>query len=371
MSTIARTPVPAQLPVQHEARFGVVGGVDTHQDTHTVAALDAAGRVIADQQFPATAAGYRRLLAWLRGFGMLRVVGVEGTGAYGAGLARYLTGAGVSMVEVDRPDRKARRFAGKSDPLDAQAAARAALAGTRTGTPKDRAGQVEALRNLRVARRSAVDQRADCLRRIKTLLITAADDVRERLRALPDARLLDTCRALRPDTAQAGEPAHAARIALRSLARRHGALTTEITELDALIEPLVQRINPRLLELNGVGPDVAGQLLVTAGQNAERLHSEAAFAMLCGVAPIPASSGKTHRHRLNRGGDRQANAALYRITLCRMRWDPRTRDYVERRTREGLSKKDIIRCLKRLIAREIYHVLRTPTQTTGSTYPAP
>ena len=261
------------------------------------------------------------------------------------------------MLEIDRPDRKTRRSAGKSDPIDAEAAARAALAGVRTGVPKVRTGRVEALRNLRVARRSAVDQRADCIRRIKTLIVTAPEDLRARLRALPKQALLDTCTGLRPDTNRADEPQQAAKVALRSLARRHAALTEEITDLDELIEPLVAAINPDLLALNGVGADVAGQLLVTAGENTARIHSEAAFAMLCGAAPIPASSGKTHRHRLNRGGDRQANAALYRIVLCRLRWDPRTQAYMRRRTAEGLSKKDIIRCLKRLIAREIYYVL--------------
>ena len=342
--------------------------MDTHQDTHTAAVIDTTGRRLGDRQFPATAAGYRGLLGWLRTFGALQVIGIEGTGAYGAGLARYLTGEGVAMVEVDRPDRKTRRFTGKSDPLDADAAARAALARVRTGVPKDRSGQVEALRNLRVARRSAVDQRAGCQRQIKSLVVTAPDALRTQLRGLSVARLVKGCAALRPDPARIGDPEQAAKTALRSLARRHLALTTEINDLDALIEPLVTQINPDLVARRGVGTDVAGQLLVTAGQNADRLHSEAAFAMVCGVAPIPASSGKTHRHRLNRGGDRQANAALYRVTLSRMRWNPRTRAYVQRRTQQGLSKKDIIRCLKRIIARELYPLLR-PTQPTTRSRP--
>ena len=216
-----------------------------------------------------------------------------------------------------------------------------------------------------MARRSAVDQRADCMRQIKTLIITAPEDLREQLRGLTKQQLLNRCAGLRPDTTRVAEPEQATKVALRSLARRHGALTQEIADLDELIEPLVAAINPGLLDLNGVGADVAGQLLVTAGENTDRLRSEAAFAMLCGVAPIPASSGKTHRHRLNRGGDRQANAALYRVVLCRLRWDPRTQAYMTRRTTEGLSKKDIIRCLKRLIAREIYYAL-----TADSTSPA-
>lgn len=349
MTTIAREVEDDQVEV--------TVGVDTHGDTHTAAVIDTTGRLLGCHQFSADAPGYAALLAWAVTFGVVLLAAIEGTGAYGAGLARYLRGAGVDLLEIDRPDRKTRRFAGKSDPLDAEAAARAGLARVRTGIPKDRTGKVEALRNLRVARRSAVDQRADCARRIKTLLITAPDELRERLRHLTDRELLRTCAALRPDTTRTGEPEQAAKIALRALARRHAALVEEITELDAIIEPLITEINPALLELNGVGTDVAGQLLVTAGENTDRLRSEAAFAMLCGVAPIPASSGKTRRHRLNRGGDRQANAALYRIVLCRLRWDPRTQAYARRRTEEGLSKKDIIRCLKRLIAREIYSVI--------------
>ncbi|MFT4210230.1 MAG: IS110 family transposase [Microbacterium sp.] len=351
MTTIAREVECGQIEV--------VVGVDTHGDTHTAAVIDMTGRVLGCAQFPADSRGYAGLLAWVVRFGVLLIAAVEGTGAYGAGLARHLHAEGVDLLEIDRPDRKTRRFAGKSDPLDAEAAARAALSRVRAGVPKDRSGRVEALRNLRVARRSAVDQRADCVRRIKTLLVTAPDELRERLRRLPDRELLTACARARPDTTRVGEPAQAAKIALRFLARRHAALTTEIDELDTLIEPLVVAINPALLALNGVGPDVAGQLLVTAGENTDRLRSEAAFAMLCGVAPIPASSGKTRRHRLNRGGDRQANAALYRIVLCRLRRDPRTQAYMRRRTEQGLSKKEIIRCLKRLIAREIYYVITT------------
>ncbi|MEW9553901.1 IS110 family transposase [Nonomuraea sp. NPDC050783] len=335
----------------------VAGGVDTHQDTHTAAVIDHVGRVLGTEQFPADTAGYAALLTWMRSFGTVRVVGIEGTGAYGAGLARYLRRQEMNLSEVDRPDRKARRFQGKSDPIDAIQAAKAALAGERTGTPKQRDGRVEALRCLRIARRSAVDQRADAQRQIKALIVTAPDDLRTQLRGLPVKKLIAICAALRPDPAHAQDPATATMIALRSLARRHQQLAAEINDLDELLEPLVAAINPALLAVHGLGPDTAGQLLVTAGENHDRLSSEAAFAMLCGVAPIPASSGKTHRHRLNRGGDRQANAALYRIALVRLRWDPRTRAYMERRTQDGLSKKEIIRCLKRYIARELYQVI--------------
>jgi transposase len=335
----------------------ITGGVDTHKDTHTAAAIDAAGRVLGAAQFDATAKGYRQLLTWLQGFGQLVLVGVEGTGAYGAGLTRFLRQQQIPVVEIDRPDRKTRRWQGKSDPVDAEAAARAALARRRTGIPKQRDGRVEALRALRVARRSAVEQRSDVQRQLKALIITAPEELRAQLRGLTDKKLVTTCANLRPDTLRASEPVAGTKLALRSLAHRHHNLTSEITDLDAIIEPLVAAIAPSLLALNGVGPDVAGQLLVTAGDNPERLRSQAAFAMLCGAAPLPASSGRTQRHRLNRGGDRAANAALYRIVLSRLRWDTRTRDYMARRTTEGLSKKEIIRCLKRFVAREIYHAL--------------
>jgi transposase len=343
-----------------EAIFEVAGGVDTHLDTHTAAVVDMVGRVLGTEQFPATAGGYAALLAWMGSFGHLMRVGVEGTGAYGAGLARLLRTEAIDVVEVDRPNRRTRRFQGKSDPIDAIAAAKTALSGERTGIPKQRDGRIEALRNLRVARRSAVDQRADAQRRMKALIVTAPEDLRERLRSLPVTELITTCANLRPDCADAARPATAAKIALRSLARRHQQLTTEISDLDELLEPLVAAISPALVAANGVGTDVAGQLLVTAGQNHDRLRSEAAFAMLCGAAPIPASSGKTTRHRLNRGGDRHANAALYRVVLCRLRWDPRTRAYMQRRTKDGLSKKETIRCLKRYIARELYKIITTP-----------
>jgi transposase len=337
----------------------VVGGVDTHKDTHTAAAVDTAGRVLGSAQFPTDAAGYRALLRWLRGFGTLLLVGVEGTGVYGAGLARSLAAQGVAMVEVDRPDRKARRWQGKSDPVDAEAAARAALARVRTGVPKQRDGRVEALRTLRVARRSAVGQRADVQRQIKALIVTAPESLRAQLRKLPDRELIEVCADLRPDRADADDPGTATKIALRSLARRHRRLSVEVADLDELLGPLVAQINPGLLALKGVGAEVAGQLLVTAGENADRLTNEAAFAMLCGVAPLPASSGKTTRHRLNRGGDRAANCALWRIVITRMGTDQRTKKYVARRTTEGLAKPEIIRCLKRYVAREVFLALQS------------
>lgn len=350
MTTIACRPSSVDAAHDPTARpqpaREVTGGVDTHADTHTAAVVDAAGRVLGSAQFPTTTAGYRALLDWLRGHGVLVLVGIEGTGVYGAGLARFLTGEQVALVEVDRPDRKTRRFTGKSDPIDAQAAALAALSGRQHGIPKTRDGAVEALRVLRVARRAAVAHRADAQRRIRALIITAPQELRAALRTLPLSELLATCAAMRPDRTRLADPLQATKRALRLLARRHTALGEEIAELDTDLAALIAEVQPALLEVFGVGTDIAGQLLVTAGANHDRLHSEAAVAALCGVAPVPASSGRTQRHRLNRGGDRDANCALWRIVITRLRHDPRTRAYAARRTTEGLSKAEIIRCLK-------------------------
>jgi transposase len=336
----------------------IIGGVDTHGKAHHAAVIDSVGRHVADREFPATTGGYRDLLEWLRACGTLTAVGVEGTGAYGAELARVLTAAGVTVIDVDRPDRKTRRLKGKSDPIDAYAAAAAVLAGRATGIPKSRDGVVEAIRVLRIARRSAVKIRTQTMNQIRSLLVSAPAPLREQVAGLNRSDLIQTLARIRPGH-DLSHPLAATRAALRRLARRHQSMDTEITELDAEIGPRVTQAAPALLELFGVGPETAGQLLTTAGDNPERMRSESAFAHLTGTAPIPASSGRTHRHRLNRGGDRAANNALHTIVLVRMRFDQRTRAYVTRRTTEGLSKKDIIRCLKRYVAREIYHALTT------------
>lgn len=334
----------------------VTGGVDTHGETHHAAVVDRIGRHLADREFPATGTGYRQLLAWLCSHGQVVAVGVEGTGAYGAELARVLREGGLTVVEVDRPDRKTRRMKGKSDPIDAYAAATAVVSGRANGIPKTRDGIVEAVRSLRVPRRSAVKSRTQAINQARQLLITAPEALRAQLRGLAAAELAQACARLRPG-GNLAEPLAAAKAALRRLGRRILALTEEIDELDAELKALTAQAAPELLALQGVGPDVAGQLLATAGDNPDRLRSEAAFAHLCGVAPVPASSGRRDRHRLNRGGDRAANHALHTIVLSRMRWDERTRAYVERRTGDGLAKKDVMRCLKRYVVREVYRAL--------------
>nr|WSW58290.1 IS110 family transposase [Streptomyces sp. NBC_00998] len=354
----------------HDARE-ITGGVDTHGLTHHAAVIDRMGRHLADQEFPATVRGYRDLLDWMRSHGTPVAVGVEGTGAYGAELARVLTAAGVTVVDVDRPDRKTRRMKGKSDPIDAYAAAMAVASGRATGIPKSRDGVVEAVRVLRIVRRSAVKARTQAMNQIRGLLVSAPALLREQVAGLDRAVLIRTLARLRSGE-DLSRPLAATKASLRRLARRHQVMHDEIAGLDAEIAPLVKQAAPELLALFGVGPETAGQLLASAGDNPERMRSEGAFAHLTGVAPIPASSGRTHRHRLNRGGDRAANNALHTIVLVRMRYDERTRAYVERRTKEGLSKKDITRCLKRFVAREVYRALTTtPTGRITQTDLAP
>jgi transposase len=339
-----------------EDRRAITGGVGTHADVHVAAALDPIGGLPGVREFPATAAGYAGLLGWLGGFGAVALVGIEGTGSYGAGLARPMAAAGVRVAEVDRADRQDRRRQGKSDPLDAVSAARAAQSGRAAGAPEGRDGAVEAIRALMVAKRSARNERTQAINQARSLIVTGPDDLRARFARHTVAALVSDLAALRPRPGSV--PGYATRVALRELGRRARFLDAQLERLDELIIPLVAARGPSLLALYGVGPDTAALLLIAAGDHPERLRSEAAWAHLCAVAPIPASSGKVRRRRLNPGGNREANHALWRIVITRMSSHPATRAYVDRRTKEGLSKKEIIRCLKRYVAREVYSRLR-------------
>jgi transposase len=335
----------------------VTVGVDTHAEVHVAAVIDQVGRELGHASFPTTRAGYRRLWLWAAKHGRVVVVGVEGTGVYGAGLARYLAGQGAVVVEVDRPDRKARRFQGKSDPLDAYAAARAVLSGRATTIPKLRDGRVEMIRTLHITRRSAVKAAAQAKNQLHAESKTAPDQLRAELRGLTWAKLRDRCAGLRPG--EIGDVTAAVKFTLRSLVRRIIALEAEVAEIDRQLQPLVEHTAPTLSAIYGVGLDVAATLLIAAGDNPDRFDSAAAFAHLCGAAPIPASSGKTQRHRLNRGGNRQANHALWIIAMVRLRHDERTKNYRDRRTTEGKSSREIVRCLKTYIAREIHRAIIT------------
>ena len=344
---------------QQTTKGWVILGVDTHLDLHVGVALDHLGRRLGELSVPTTAKGYYDLLRWAEGFGPVGCAGIEGTSSYGAGLARHLGAKGIEVLEVERPERRrrgSRRNLQKSDPADAEAAARAVLAGEASGVPKSADGQVEMIRTLRSARRSAIKARTQAANQLQSLRLTAPEELLNRLRGLSTKELVRAAARFRLGDAPRDVPA-ATRFALRSVARRYEALSEEIAELEAHLERLVAQAAPELLSLPGIGTDNAGTLLIVAGDNPRRLGSEASFASLCGVAPIEASSGKVVRHRLNRGGNREANRALYMVCLSRMRRDQRTQEYVARRTQEGKSKREIIRCLKRYIAREVYRVL--------------
>ncbi len=346
------------MTTQLDTTTVVTAGVDTHRDVHMVAALDKRGAELGVQGFSTDPVGHRNMLDWLETFGPVELVGVEGTGTYGAGLTRFLQRNDIAVVEISRPDRQERRSHGKSDEIDAVAAARSAQSGKDTAQPKTRTGKVEAIRALRMVRRSATRDRTSAINQMRALVVTGPDDIRETFRGLTTKRLVSAAARLRPTDPTTVHGA--TKFALRELARRVQFLNAEIKRINDILSPLVTATAPELITRHGVGIETAATLLVTAGDNPNRLHSEAAFAHLCGSAPINASSGLITRKRLNPRGDRLANEALWRIVMVRMSSEPRTRAYVQRRTIEGKSKREIIRCLKRYVAREVFKDLKHP-----------
>ena len=345
----------------------IVGGVDTHKDLHVAAIVDDHDSVLETRSFASTRQGYRQLLAWMRGFGELDRIGIESTGSYGAGLLRFLQAAGIEVLEITAPDRQDRRRRGKNDDLDAQNAAHAAFAGIRAVTPRSRDGMVESLRVLKACRKTAVSARRVALQMIHGTIICAPEGLRDQLRSMTRMQLVRTLAAWRPDLTAYREVEVAYRISLKSLARRYIELHDEIADLDVMIGAIVEDLAPELVARNSIGHNGAAQLLLTAGDNPERLKSEASFAALCGASPVPASSGKTVRHRLNRGGDRAANSALHIIAIGRLRTDEKTKTYVARRIAEGHSKLEAIRSLKRYIAREVFGIIMRRQQDINRT----
>jgi transposase len=359
---VPRMPQPTSSHQAHTDAEEVIVGVDTHKDLHVAAVISVLGTLVGTASFPATAAGYQQLLSWASGFGVLRRAGVECTGSYGAALTRYLLAAGLAVLEVNQPDKAGRRRRGKTDAVDAEAAARAVLASRARAIAKTSDGPVEMVRMFRLAKASAVKSRTQAINQLKAVLICAEPQLRESLSGLSNRTLIHRCAQLPTD--DPNDIATAATYTLQLLARRILDLTDQINDLKRRITHTITAHAPQLLECNGVGPDTAATLLITAGDNPERLHREASFAALCGVSPIEASSGKTQRRRLNRGGDRHANCALHTIVLSRLRWDPRSRHYVHRRIVEGKTNREAFRCLKRYVAREIYQLIKPTVQCT-------
>ena len=345
------------MPARLDA-WKVIVGVDTHKHLHVAVAIDTHGVRLGEQSFAADAGGYHALMTWASTLGRIEAFGIEGTGSYGAGLARAVRRAGHRVAEVNRGDRRVRRAAGKSDTIDAEAAARSVLAGQATATPKTADGAVEMMRQLKIARDTAVKARTTAMITLKQIVVTASPALREPLQGLTDHALLTRCAGYRPGPLDT--PTAAAKHTLRALARRWIALAEEIAVHDRHLDRLTTETSPTLREGFGVGAGTAAQMLILFGDNPDRIRSEAAFAKLCGACPLPASSGRTTgRHRLNRGGHRQANAALYRAVIVRIRFHQPTVAYVARRTADGRTRREIIRCLKRFLAREIYQRVMT------------
>lgn len=330
-------------------------GVDTHKASHTAAVVSPQGAELATRTLPADAFGYRRLLAFVRRHTTdRRVWAVEGSSSYGSGLTTYLLDHQEWVVEVDRPKRPARRNGAKSDALDALRAAREALAHKHLAQPRRR-GIREAIRVLQRTRQGAVQARSRALCHLRALLVTAREPLRNSLRRLDANTLLTRCSRLRTHPRQSIE--HRATVtALRATARRALALQAEASDLESQLQVLVHDMAAPLLDEPGVGVVTAAEILC-AWSHPGRLRSEAAFAAMAGVAPIPASSGQLVRHRLNRGGDRRLNCALHTIVRTRLACHEETKHYVDRRTRQGKTQREIRRCLKRFVARRLFRLL--------------
>lgn len=344
----------------------IIIGVDTHKDNHIAVAIDTQGARLGSKTFRTTRRGYCDLDAWASSLGRVQAYGIEGTGSYGAGLSRALLAQGHVVLDVMRPNRQIRYLHGKSDCLDAESAARSVLNGQATGLAKSQIGSSEMIRHLKIARDSSVKARSQAMITLKTLIINAPTELRETLDGIRGRiGLIRHVAAFRPG--EITSPTSSAKTAMRAIARRWLILHEEIQDLDQELERLVQSRAPELMQSHGISTLTVAEMLILVGDNPERIKSEAAMAKLCGVCPIPASSGKTNRMRLNRGGNRQANAALYRVAIVRMRDDERTKAYASRRTAEGKTRREIVRCIKRYIIREIYRALCVPPKAGAGT----
>lgn len=345
--------MPANIPPRR-----IIVGVDTHKHLHVAVAIDHLGVRLEDRSFPADTNGYTALAVWAEGLGRVEAFGVEGTGSYGAGLASALRRRGHRLVEVNRGNRQARRANGKSDSADAETAARQVLAGVATAVPALADGQVEMIRQVKIARDTAVKARTTAMITLKQVVVNAPAELREQLALLGDKALISRCAGVR--AGHIADTTASTKYTLRTLARRRQTPNAEIADVDGVLDRLTTEAAPTLRHAFGVGLDIAAEMLIVFGDNPDRVHSDAAFAKLYGACPVRAGSGMTDgRHELYMGCHRQANAALYRSVIVRMRFHQPTVEYVARRTAEGLGKKQIIRCLKRYLAREVYHHVMT------------
>jgi transposase len=337
----------------------IIIGVDTHKDTHTAVAINSQGARLGSMTIAATHKGFRDLEGWANAFGTITAFGIEGTGSYGAGLSRELLATGHTVLDVMRPNRQSRYLRGKSDNLDAENAARSVLNGQAMALAKTQAGTSEMIRHLKVARYSAAKSRSQAMVTLKALIINAPTKLRDTLDLIDGPiTLIRHIAAFRPG--KLTPPTASAKAAMRAIARRWLILNEEIQAHMQELKRMVGEKAPSLMRSHGISTLTAAEMLIVVGDNPERIKSEAALAKICGVCPIPASSGKTNRMLLNRGGNRRANAALYLIAITRMRDHEATKEYVIKRTAQGKSKREITRCLEHYIVREIYRELCAP-----------
>ncbi|MFN4128220.1 MAG: IS110 family transposase [Paracoccaceae bacterium] len=344
----------------------VIIGVDTHKSNHIAVAINTQGTRLGGMTIPTTRQGYRDLEAWASELGSIRAFGIEGTGSYGAGLSRDLLAKGHMVVDVMRPNRQLRYLHGKSDSLDAESAARSVLNGQASSLAKTQTGSSEMIRHIKIARDSAVKAKSQAMITLKTLIINAPMNLRDTLDQIKGrTALVRHVAGLRPG--QITSPTASAKAAMRAIARRWLALHEEIHAHEQALEHMAREKAPELMKSHGISTLTVAEMLILVGDNPERIRSEAALAKICGVCPIPASSGKTNRMRLNRSGNRQANAALYRVAIVRMRDHEPTKTYAAKRTAEGKTRRDIIRCVKRYIVREIFRHLCAPLPTPQAT----
>jgi len=340
-----------------EIKNNVILGIDTHKHTHTVAVISSTGLEMDSKQFEANSCGFKKAYLWASEFGVILRAGIESTGSYGAGISRYLTENDIKVYDVYAPDRLRRYRSGKDDSIDAYSAAEAALSYTRCTPAKDHDDRTDALRMMETSYSQLVKQHTASINTLKAELVTLPNQARERLEALSTKDLIKTC--ARVDTSKAFKDLeHGVRFALSAMARTLQALDKEISVLDKEIARLAKELLPHTVALQGVGHHGAVKFLSAIGTGIDRLSGEAAFAMACGVSPVPVSSGNKHHFRLNRGGNRQANSALHFMALTRMRLDERTKAFITKKTSEGKSKKDAMRALKRYLAREVFGALK-------------
>jgi len=343
----------------------IIIGVDTHKSNHIAVAISHQGARLGTMTIPTTRQGYRDLEAWASELGKIKAFGIEGTGSYGAALSRDLLVKGHTVLDVMRPNRQLRYLHGKSDSLDAESAARSVLNGQTSALAKTQTGSSEMIRHIKIARDSAVKAKSQAMITIKTLIINAPAELRDTLDQIKGPiSLIRHIAALRPGEITSSTAS--AKASMRAIARRWLSLREEIQAHEVELERMACEKAPELMKSHGISTQTVAEMLILVGDNPERIKSEAALAKLCGVCPIPASSGKTNRMRLNRGGNRQANAALYRVAIVRMRDDEETKTYAARRTAEGKTRREIVRCIKRYIVREIYrHLCVSPSASSS------